>query len=114
VAVIVAVLAAVCSACSADAADGERATVLVATRVIPRGQLVQDAADTDALRRDDVPAALARDGTLTGVTDDVRCLVAAWDIPQGAVLRRSMLSTPAELGLDEGLAVSGTAPPTCA
>lgn len=85
---------------------------MVATRVIMKGQLVGPAVDSGAMSSSPVPADLARDGVLTSM-DDVRCLVAAQNIPLGTILYRSMFVAPSVLNLDGGLDTTGSLVRAC-
>jgi flagella basal body P-ring formation protein FlgA len=102
------------TACNRDDAAARRATkktAYVVERVVPIGKLVGEASDDGSIQKREMPGDVVPDDGVTSV-DDLRCLVAATDIPAGAVVRRSMFVEPSKLGLERGLTL-GTGPTGC-
>jgi flagella basal body P-ring formation protein FlgA len=102
------------TACNRDDAGARRATrktAYVVERVLPIGKLVAEASDDGSIQKREMPGDVVPDDGVTSV-DDLRCLVAATDIPAGAVVRRSMFVEPSKLGLERGLTL-GTGPTGC-
>lgn len=99
-------------ACSHAEARREKTSALVATRVVVRGELVQAADGSGAFKAEQLPGDLVRDDTLT-TTAGVQCLVAAQNVPAGAILSRNMFVEPSTLGMDGGYGNKGSIVKTC-
>jgi hypothetical protein len=108
--VLLAIVAGFGGGCSRDneAAKRSKQSVFVIERIVPIGKLVAAASADGSIQKREIPGDVVPDDAVT--TLDVRCLVAARDLPIGSVVRRSMLVEPAKLGLEHGL--TGDSSPT--
>jgi hypothetical protein len=97
--------------CSRDgeAAKRSKQSVFVIERIVPIGKLVAAASADGSIQKREIPGDVVPEDAVTTL-DDVRCLVAARDLPIGSVVRRSMLVEPSKLGLEHGL--TGDSSPT--